>query len=643
MPVTASRLPAMTAGKRNCLLAEYLKRINAPADLKKLTLAELHLLADEVRREIIRVVSRTGGHLASSLGVVELTLAMYYVFDLPDDKVIWDVGHQAYAHKLLTGRREDFYTLRQYGGLSGFPKISESPYDFFGTGHASTSLSAMLGMAVARDKQGDSGKIIACIGDGSLTGGLALEALNQGADVARNIMVVLNANEMAISPSVGQMARYLNRLISAPAYNRLKQEIEQAMQKIPSIGLRMVDASHRLEDVLKHLITPGGIFEDFGYRYFGPVNGHDLESLVRIFTNIKHIDDPVLLHVLTKKGKGYPPAEKNPEAFHGPGAFDIRTGRATGKKPTLSYSRVFGEALVSLAENNRKIVAITAAMTSGTGLVPFSRRFPDRFYDVGIAEGHALTFAAGLAVRGLKPVAAIYSTFLQRGFDQIIHDICLQNLPVVMAVDRAGLVGEDGPTHHGVFDPAFLRIIPNLVIMQPKDGRELAGMLAAAIAHDGPSVLRYPRGETGLEKLESPFPAISPGRGETVREGRDGVFWAIGEMVGIAGRAADLLRGRGLHFGVVNARFIKPIDQERLVRDARDGKKIVTISEDTLAGGFGTAVWECLEEENLGEAVRLRIGLPDQFIEHGPIQRLREDCGLTPEAVAERVEKACRV
>ena len=620
-------------------MSKYLKEINCPADLKKLSLAELTILADELREEIIRVVSRTGGHLASSLGVVELTLAMYYVFDLPHDKVIWDVGHQAYAHKLLTGRRKSFHTLRQYGGLSGFLKTKESLYDFFGAGHASTSISAMLGMAVARDKGGGTEKIIACIGDGSLTGGLALEALNQGSSVAKNILVVLNANDMAISPSVGELSHHLNRLISAPSYNRLKHEIELAIRKIPSIGLRMVDASHRLEDALKHLITPGGIFEDFGYRYFGPVDGHNLESLVGIFNNIKYIDDPILLHVLTKKGKGYPPAEENPEGFHGPGAFDIKTGKAIGPKKTLSYSRVFGDALVLLAEEDKTIVAITAAMASGTGLLQFAERFPDRFFDVGIAEGHALTFAAGMAGRGLKPVAVIYSTFLQRGFDQIVHDICLQNLPVVMAVDRAGLVGEDGPTHHGVFDIAFLRIIPNIVIMQPKDGRELPGMIAAALAHPGPSVVRYPRGDTGLLQVERPFSPVEIGKAETIREGRDGVFWALGEMVGVAGKAAELLHSRGMDFGVVNARFIKPLDRERLLEAARAGKKIVTLSEDTLAGGFGTAVWECLNEAGLGAAVLIRLGIPDQFINHGPIPRLREDCGLTPEAVAKRVEE----
>ncbi len=621
-------------------MTRYLQKINSPADLRDLSLEELKVLAREVREEIVRVVSRTGGHLASSLGVVELTVAMYHVFDLPRDKVIWDVGHQAYAHKLLTGRRESFATLRQRGGLSGFLKTFESPYDFFGAGHSSTSLSAMLGLAVGRDKKGETGKIIACIGDGSLTSGLALEALNQGARVARNTLVVLNANEMAISPSVGELSRYLSRLITAPGYNRLKQDIEQALQRIPSIGIRMVDASHRLEDALKHLITPGGIFEDFGYRYFGPVDGHDLESLVRIFSNIKNISDPVFLHVVTTKGKGYPPAEKNPEAFHGPGPFDPATGKALSPAGSLSYSQVFGATLVNLAERDHRIIAITAAMASGTGLCPFAERFPDRFYDVGIAESHALTFAAGLAREGLKPVAAIYSTFLQRGFDQILHDICLQDLPVVLAVDRAGLVGEDGPTHHGVFDTAFLRLIPGIVIMQPEDGRELSGMLAAALAHPGPAVVRYPRGATGLKEVKPPFPEIEIGKARTVREGGEGMIWALGGMVETARRASELLRERGRDFGVVNARFVKPLDRELLEIQARAGKKIVTLSEDPLAGGFGSAVGECLDEAGLGTALLLRIGLPDRFIPHGKISELREECGLDPRGVAEKIAAA---
>ncbi len=600
---------------------------------------ELSRLGEEIREEIIKVVSKTGGHLASSLGVVELTLALYHVFDLPRDKVVWDVGHQAYAHKLLTGRRKTFSTLRQYKGISGFPKMAESLYDFFGAGHASTSLSAALGMAVARDRRGGNEKIIACIGDGALTGGLALEALNQGGLCARNILVVLNANEMAISPSTGAIARYLNRLISAPAYNRVKHDIELILEKIPSIGSRMLEAAHRVEEAVKSLITPGAIFEEFGYRYFGPVDGHDLESLVKIMTNIKYIKDPVVLHVVTKKGKGYPPAEKNPEQFHGTGAFNIKTGKPRGREKRLSYSAVFGEALLQLASKDHKIVAITAAMASGTGLISFARRFPARFFDVGIAEGHALTFAAGMASQGLKPVAAIYSTFLQRGYDQIVHDICLQNLPVVLAIDRAGLVGEDGPTHHGVFDISFLRHIPNLLLMHPKNGEELPGMLAAALAHPGPAALRYPRGTTELTRIKSGFGPLPVGKAETVKEGRDGVFWAVGSMVGTAESAAELLSADGLDFGVVNTRFIKPLDKPLLLAAARKGKKIVTLEEHILAGGLGSAVWEALEEEGLEETSVFRIGIPDKFIEHGSISQLREICGLTPEQVAGAVKK----
>ncbi len=620
-------------------MSKYLKNIDSPDDLKDLSVEELSRLGEEIRQEIIQVVSKTGGHLASSLGVVELTLALYHVFDLPRDKVVWDVGHQAYAHKLLTGRRKTFHTLRQYKGISGFPKMAESSYDFFGAGHASTSLSAALGMAVARDERGGNEKIIACIGDGALTGGLALEALNQGGLCARNILMVLNANEMAISPSTGALARYLSRIISAPAYNRVKHDIELILEKIPSIGSRMLEAAHRVEEALKSLITPGAIFEEFGYRYFGPVDGHDLESLVRILTNIKHIKDPVVLHVVTKKGKGYQPAEKNPEQFHGTGAFNIKTGKPRGREKRLSYSAVFGEALLQLAAKDHKIVAITAAMASGTGLVSFARRYPARFFDVGIAEGHALAFAAGMASQGLKPVVAIYSTFLQRGYDQIVHDICLQNLPVVLAIDRAGLVGEDGPTHHGVFDISFLRHIPNLLLMHPKNGEELSGMLAAALTHPGPAAVRYPRGTTELTRVKSGFSPLPIGKAEPVREGRDGVFWAVGEMVGTAEAACELLSADGMDFGVVNARFIKPLDKPLLLAAAREGKKIVIIEEHVLAGGLGSAVWEALEEEGLEETPVFRIGIPDKFIQHGSISQLREICGLTPEQVAGAVKK----
>ena len=623
-------------------MSKYLSQINRPEDLKELTVRELSLLAREIRQEIIKVVSRRGGHLASSLGVVELTIALYYVFDLGRDKIVWDVGHQTYAHKLLTGRRKIFNSLRQFKGISGFPKISESPYDFYGTGHASTSLSAALGIAVARDRRGGREKIIACLGDGALTGGLALEALNQGALCAKDILVVLNANEMAISPSVGAFPQYLSRILSTPAYNRLNRDIKLLLEKIPALGSRMVEAGHRLAEAVKGLITPGVIFEELGYLYFGPVDGHDLESLVKILNNIKSIREPVFLHVVTRKGKGYPPAEGNPEQFHGAEPFHIGTGKPRHRKKFLSYSEVFGEALVNLAEKDKRIVAITAAMCRGTGLIHFARRFPDRFFDVGIAEGHALTFAAGMASQGLKPVIAIYSTFLQRGYDQIVHDICLQKLPVVLAVDRAGLVGEDGPTHHGTFDIAYLRHIPNLIIMQPRSGKELTALLATALSIDGPSAIRYGRGKSKLTMIDPDFAPLPLGRAELISDGRDGLLWATGEMVRVAEEAAGILHDSRLDFGVVNARFIKPLDNELLVAAARKGKRIATLEEHVLAGGLGSAVWECLEKEGFGQTKILRLGIPDRFIQHGPIASLREICGLTPNEVADRIKKWCR-
>ncbi|HOO76981.1 MAG TPA: 1-deoxy-D-xylulose-5-phosphate synthase [bacterium] len=619
-------------------MKKLLPEIREPADLKKLSRRDLETLAAEVRERIIRVVSENGGHLAASLGVVELTLALYRVFDLPRDKVIWDVGHQAYAHKLLTGREREFDSIRTLGGISGFPKIKESPYDSFGVGHASTSLSAALGLAAARDQSGGREKIIAVIGDGALTGGLALEALNQGGAAARNTLVVLNANEMAIAPSVGALSEYLNQLITAPTYNRLKHEMEEVMRRIPGVGSRVVNASHRLEEALKGLITPGQIFEEFGYRYVGPVNGHDLTTLVEILEKVRGLSDPVLLHVVTRKGKGYPPAEKNPEWFHGLGAFDIATGRSRKSSDLLSYSDVFGQTLIRLGATEPKLVAVSAAMPLGTGLCDFGRRFPSRFYDVGIAEGHAVTFAAGMAAGGLKPVVALYSTFLQRAYDQVVHDVCLQELPVVFAIDRAGLVGADGPTHHGVFDISYLRHIPGLTIMQPRDGKELCSMLATALALGRPAVVRYPRGASELTAVpERPVP-LPDTRAEIVKEGTNGWFWALGgEMIGVALAAAEILGKKGLDFGVVNPRFIKPLDRELLLRQVSAEQRIVTLEEHVLAGGFGAAVMEELEDAGRSTDSVIRIGIADRFIEHGPVPLLRELCGLTPEAVAEKV------
>ena len=620
-------------------MSKYLNKIDSPADLKKLSLHDLEQLAQELREEIIRGVSVTGGHLAASLGVVELTLALYKVFDLPEDKIVWDVGHQAYAHKILTGRRKAFNTLRQYGGISGFPRISESPYDFFGVGHASTSISAALGMAAARDRRGGKEKIIAVIGDGALTGGLAWEALNQGGKAAKNTLIVLNANEMAIAPSVGAIPEYLSRILSGPLYNRTKRDLRLIMEKIPTLGTRMVEAARRLEEAVKGIFTAGMVFEEFGYRYLGPVDGHDLDSLVKIFENIKAIEDPIFLHVVTRKGRGYTPAEGNPEYFHGTGPFFIKSGRLRKTSSQLSYSEVFGRTLISLAERDERIVAVTAAMPLGTGLSEFARRFPDRFFDVGIAEEHALTFAAGMATQGLRPVVAIYSTFLQRALDQVIHDICLQKLPVVLAIDRAGMVGEDGPTHHGVFDLSFLRPVPGLTLMQPKDGPELSSLLVTALKLPGPAALRYPRGRTGLKKISPPFTALPVGKAEVIRDGRDGLIWALGGMVAVAREAAVILKKEGLDFGVVNTRFIKPLDEKLLLSSARRGKKIVSLEETTLAGGLGSALLEVLEAAELNEGGVLRIGIGDEFVPQGTIAQLRELCGLTPEAVAKRIRE----
>lgn len=617
-------------------MTRFLNRINSPRDVKKLPVEDLSALAEEVRREIIRVVARRGGHLAPSLGVVDLTVALCHVFDLPEDKVVWDVGHQSYAHKILTGRRKAFSTLRRFKGISGFPKMSESPFDSFGTGHASTSLSAGLGMAMAREQTGGKGKVIVVLGDGALTGGLAWEALNQGCLKTRDLLVVLNDNDMAIAPSVGAIPEYLSRIISAPAYNRLMHDIELLVQKIPSIGSKVVEVAKRLEGSVKGLIAPSLIFEELGYRYFGPVNGHDLPSLVAILRNIRAIREPILLHVLTTKGKGYAPAEKDPEIFHGTEPFRIRTGKPRARKRTLGCSEVMGLSLVQLAEKDKRIAAISAAMAAGTGLLPFAHRFPERFFDVGIAEGHALTFAAGLASQGMKPVVALYSTFLQRGYDQIVHDICLQNLPVVIAVDRAGLVGEDGPTHHGVFDLAFLRHVPNLVIMQPREGSEIPSFLAAALAREGPTVVRYPRGSSGLSRFRFRPRPVEIGRAEALREGAEGEIWALGPMVETALSAAGILAERERSFGVVDARFVKPLDEARLLSAARAGKAIVTLEEHSLMGGMGSAILECLEAAGVSDRV-VRIGLPDRFIEHGTIAELRDLCGLTPEKVAETI------
>ncbi|WP_041458852.1 1-deoxy-D-xylulose-5-phosphate synthase [Ammonifex degensii] len=613
-----------------------LARVNTPEDLKALSLAELEELAAELREFIINTVAHTGGHLAPNLGVVELTLALYRVFDFPRDKIIWDVGHQCYVHKIITGRKERFGTLRQLGGVSGFPSREESPYDIFGTGHASTSISAALGLAKARDLAGDHYAVVAVIGDGALTGGMALEALNHAGHLQTDLIVVLNDNEMSISKNVGALANYLSRLRSDPAYRRLQEEFESLTSRLPGFGPRLRDFLSRLKGSVKYLVVPGMFFEELGFTYLGPVDGHHLPTLLRILERARALKGPVLVHVVTRKGKGYKPAEEDPDLYHGVGPFNPETGELySSSLPT--YTEIFGRTLVRLAEEDPRIVAITAAMPSGTGLKLFAQRFPHRFFDVGIAEQHAVTFAAGLAVGGYRPVVAIYSTFLQRAYDQIIHDVCLQRLPVVFALDRAGIVGEDGATHQGLFDLAYLRSIPHMVVMAPADENELQHMLKTALTHEGPIALRYPRG-TGLGVTLDADPRPLPiGQGVVLREGRDVTLIAIGNMVPRALKAAEELAAQGISAAVINARFVKPLDIELILRYAKRTRWVVTIEEGILAGGFGSAVAECLTSHGLGEVKITRLGIEDTFVEHGHPEELRKKYGLDVQGIVRAV------
>ena len=611
-----------------------LDTINSPDDLRQVPEEELPKLADELRETIIETVSKTGGHLAPSLGVVDLTVALHYAFDTPNDKIIWDVGHQAYAHKLLTGRRDRFNTLRQYGGISGFPKREESPYDNFNVGHASTSISAALGMVAARDIKGEEFRVIAVIGDGSISAGLAFEGLNQAGHLKKNLIVILNDNEMSISPNVGALSAYLNRMMTGNFYTKLRQETKQFLQNIPRVGESMFNIAKKAEESIKGFMAPGLLFEELGFQYVGPIDGHRMDHLLETFRNIKDFTWPVLIHVITKKGKGCEFAECNPSQYHGTPPFDPETGKAAVKKQkVMSYTEVFGQTMVKLAEDSDKVVAITAAMSDGTGLEQFAAQYPDRFFDVGIAESHGVTFACGLAAEGMRPVAAIYSTFMQRAYDQVMHDLCLQNLPVTLALDRAGLVGEDGPTHHGVFDIAYLRHLPNMVIMAPKDENELQHMLKTALEHNGPSALRYPRG-TGLGvPMDQELKLLSVGKGELLQDGDDLVIIAIGNMVRPAQEAGERLKAGGISAAVVNARFIKPLDEELILRLAKKTGRIVTVEEHALQGGFGSAVLECIEDNRLSAVKVLRIGLPDRFIEHGPQTLLRQKYGLDADGI----------
>lgn len=606
-------------------LISLLDRIQSPADLKKLKMADLGKLAEEVRAKIIETVSRNGGHLAPCLGVVELTIALHYVFNTPDDKIIWDVGHQAYAHKLLTGRRDRFHTLRQFQGISGFPKREESPYDTFDTGHSSTSISASLGISVAKSLNDDKNRAIAVIGDGSMTGGMAFEALNQAGHLGKNLIVILNDNEMSISPNVGALSSFLSRKLTSKTMITVKKDLENFLKSFSNVGENILQVLKRTEESVKGFFTPGMLFEALQLEYIGPIPGHKIDSLIETFRNVRDFSEgPILIHVLTTKGKGYKPAEKNPGDYHGIGPFDIATGKPVSSSSSVSYTDVFGDTITHLASKDPRITAISAAMTAGTGLLNFSRRFPDRFFDVGIAEQHAVTFAAGQATEGLLPVVAIYSTFFQRSLDQIIHDVCLQNLPVTFAIDRGGLVGDDGPTHHGVFDLSFLRFIPNLLLMAPKDEAELQHMLYTCIEHNGPAAVRYPRGKGEGVPLASKLEKLPIGKGELLREGGDVLLLPIGNRVYTALEAAEGLHKIGIDAAVINPRFINPLDSDLICEWATKTGKVVTVEDNVKKGGFGSSVLELFAERGLtGIKVKV-LGLPDRFLEHGPQDILRK-------------------
>ena len=618
-------------------MTKYLDKINSPQDVKSLTVPELNELAQELRDYMIEVTSKNGGHLAPSLGVVELTLALHKVFSTPKDKIIFDVGHQAYVHKIITGRREWFKTLRTYGGMSGFPKRSESDHDAFGVGHSSTSVSAAVGMAIARDTLGEDYDIVAVIGDGAMTGGMAYEALNNAGDLQKHLTVILNDNEMSISRNVGAMSEYLNNLRTGETYNKVKADFEGWLKTL-TVGADVLKVIRRVKSSAKYLVLPTSIFEELGFTYLGPVDGHDLNNLIETLQAAKRIEGPVLVHVLTTKGKGYKPAEDSPNKFHGTGAFDIATGKKiTNPNAPVTYTEVFGKALSKLANANKKIVGITAAMPDGTGLSIFAKEHPERFFDVGIAEQHAVTSAAGMAAAGLKPVVAIYSTFLQRAYDSVVHDICMQNLPVVLCMDRAGLVGDDGYTHHGVMDYAYLRSIPKLTVMAPKDENELANMLKTAVDFPGPISLRYPRGSGLGVELQAKPTALPIGKAELLREGHEACIWAIGSMVSTALKVSEKLLAEGLQVGVVNMRFAKPMDEELLAEHAKKYPKLITLEEGVLAGGVGAGVLELLNSKGLLKNTEvLTLGIPDDFVPHGDRKLLLKDIELDEEAIAKK-------
>ena len=614
---------------------EILNTVNSPADIKKLGRSQLVQLSQEIRDKILEVVSKNGGHLGGPLGAVELTMAVHYVFDAPKDKIIFDTGHQCYPHKLITGRRDNFNTLRQYKGVCGFCNIQESEYDVFGAGHASTAISAALGIAKARDYKKEDYKVVSIVGDGALTAGLAFEGLNNLGASKTDMLIILNDNRMSISPNVGALSKYLNKMVVKPGYFKLRKTTKGLLQKIPGIGEEELDKVFKVQERIRTIYSEGVFFESLGFQYFGPIDGHNLDELIPALQNIKDLKGPVILHIKTEKGKGYPFAEKDMEKFHGMPKFDPINGQKYVTTTNISWTDAFANALIRIAEENEKIVAITAAMKSGTGLNKFESHFPERTIDVGIAEQHAVTFAAGLAINGMRPVCTIYSTFLQRAYDQIIHDVCIQKLPVIFAMDRAGLVGDDGPTHNGPFDIAYLRAIPNMTIMVPKDENELQHMLYTATLLNGPSSIRYPRGASIGVGLDPELRQIEIGKGQLLKEGTDLLIIGVGPILYEAMQAAEELK---INATIINARFAKPIDKELILKYAKNIKNIITLEEGTINGGFGSAVLELLQDSGISSNVK-RIGVPDEFIEHGKPDIQKKLIGIDKEGIKKTIQE----
>ncbi|MCK4336457.1 MAG: 1-deoxy-D-xylulose-5-phosphate synthase [Candidatus Aminicenantes bacterium] len=619
-------------------MSKLLDRIKNPRDVKALSVKELNQLATEIRALIIETVSRTGGHLSSNLGVVEITLALHYVFNTPADKIIWDVGHQCYTHKIVTGRKEEFTGLRQLEGLSGFPSVEESEFDVFNTGHASTALSAALGMAVARDRRNEDHEVIAVVGDGSMTAGVAWEALNQIGHIRKKVIIILNYNEMSISPNVGAISRYLSYLVSGQHYLRIKDHAKTILKAIPAVGWPLIKVARAVEEAMKKTFFPGLVFEELGIRYIGPVQGHSLKSLIEVFEESKKFDGPILILCVTKKGRGYRPAQANPSSFHSASPFEIPTGEPKNKDTHPTYSSIFGKTAVKEAKADKKVVAITAAMPAGTGLIEFSKTFPDRFYDVGIAEQHAVIFASGMVLGGFKPILAIYSTFLQRAYDQLYHDVCLMDIPIVFALDRAGIVPDDGPTHQGINDIVYLRHLPNMIVMSPKDENELQHMIHSALSYGHPAAIRFPKGKASGVPLEEKLKVLPLGKGEVLREGENVIF-AFGNMVDSSIKAAERLEKEGISIAVVNARFANPLDEELILRFAQPGCVFVTAEEGVIAGGFGSAVREVLDREKKFDLYFKQIGLPVEIYPVAKVDQIKRMYDLDADGIYKQVRR----